>query len=734
MLSSRVKIDRVMLAILVYCGILWIYVYLSLSTSAMPDGDSGQWIMLARFYRGETVPSYLKPAAYPPLYPILLATAITISGNATQAVSLLGATIFVLLGISFFVVGKELWNSSAGFLALVLGSLSQYFFLYATSWGAYPMLLFLAWLNLAVSRFLIIYRGVNIPRRQYVYLSAFLGLCLFTHFPSTIIFVAVFALLGIHFLIGSKQHKIGDKIRLLLAFSTPTIAWSIYVSLIIKETLGYVENEAALFSRGVNTVWSYLFRLPESSAFVIAGVVATALGVVYAFRKRTGVSSFGFYFVSLWTFSTVILMCTLYLLGVKTEYTRFTYLIVPPLALNLAGALSAFVNANMRISIYMEGLKPRNISMKKLWWLLILIFLLLPFPSIHAFYTKSIRYYSVWKPGDFKESLEWIGRNTPVEGSVLTSKKIEGRLIEGLTGHDALFSFPERASYRPWEHDRSIAAETLLKSSISIENGYILVKFEKDSRSVPNQPAVSVCREGEYEDALWLRDSLSRITLITPRNEVQTFSIRDISRFSHEILKEPEVIRVISRFEKGVNQTKLYLDRTITIAKDSPVVSVHYSMRTASSFYVQNLSIGILDPWGRTRRNTQLDGELQLFYRTTSQRDMAVRLAWNKPDPTVSSQPLSERDSRIVTWLTFFPDATTSAKLDISIITTPTGRITNDFRLFEASQLVLQYNVTTALLVKDQNTWFKKINLYNIGFNVAFENNSYVVMVRSSNG
>lgn len=109
---------------------------------------------------------------------------------------------------------------------------------------------------------------------------------------------------------------------------------------------------------------------------------------------------------------------------------------------------------------------------------------------------------------------------------------------------------------------------------------------------------------------------------------------------------------------------------------------------------------------------------------------MAVRVVWDNRDAIISTQPLSDKDSRVVTWLTFFPNATTSAELDVKIITTPTGRLIKDLRLFEASQLIEQYNVNAALLIKDEDTWYQKINLINLGFDVAFENNSYIVMVR----
>lgn len=296
-MQLKVRISRISLLLVIFSIAMWVYVYLSLVQAVLVTGDSGQWIMLARFYKGQTVPSYIKPMAYPPVYPISLAAAITLTGNAVQGVNLLGATIVVFLGISFFVVGKELWDSTAGFLALLIGFIGQYFFLYAISWGAYPQLLFLAWINLAISRFIKINRDASIARRQYLYLGLFLGLGLFTHFPSAIILVAVFAVPCIHLLIVTKAQVVRYRVRLLLAFSIPFIAWATYVSFLINETIGYLENEAALLSRGVNTVWTSLFRSPESSAFVIVSVVASAFCVAYGSRKKPSFRSYGFLFV-----------------------------------------------------------------------------------------------------------------------------------------------------------------------------------------------------------------------------------------------------------------------------------------------------------------------------------------------------------------------------------------------------------------------------------------------------
>lgn len=698
------------------------------------SSDAGQWIMLSRFYRGLPVPSYLTPMAYPPIYLVLLALSVILINNAAIAFYALGATIFVLLSVSFFAVGNELWGVKAGFMALVLGSVSQYFFLYATSWGAFPQLLFFAWMNFAISRFAAINRSGNPSSRQILSFSLFVGLSLFTHAPSAIVLITVLGgLFIVHLVSRMKDLKILGVIKMLLAALLPLTAWGVYVAFFSQEMLGYIGSEASLYTRGISTVWFMLFRFTDSTAFILLSVLGMTLGLIWASKRKTDPSAFGFNLVGFWTFSLVILMCGLYLIGIQTEYTRFAYFIIPPLVLSLAGALSLLVQKNIEVTLSVEGLKPRHIRLNKWFFPIILIMLVLPFPAIHGFYQGAIQYYSGRNTDDLQAVFAWAKNNLPSNETVLTASPRDGRWLEGLTGTSAIFFMPARSSYRPWEHNRSLVADTIFTSSAAIENGYLLVKFQEAQGSTPLQPAILVNRDGEYVNAFWMRDSLTRVKLLTTSGTVQDLSLSDFQRASHEYAQESNVVRVISKFEKGVDTTKLYVIRTVTITSDKPVVSISYEIGAVEGFYFKDLSLGVLDPWDQTRKSTEFDKELRIKYGTETKTDMTVRLTWDQPAKVVLNGSVSKTDHRVVTWLSFFNNRTSTARVGIKIAVPSTGRLVNDLRFFKAAELIEEYNIKATLIPKDDKFWYRIINLQNLGFKKVFENDSYVILTRSQN-
>ena len=61
-------------------------------------------------------------------------------------------------------------------------------------------------------------------------------------------------------------------------------------------------------------------------------------------------------------------------------------------------------------------------------------------------------------------------------GTVLTSVR-DGKWLEGLTGREALFSLPVRYAVRPDEWQRSVDADTILRSSAALTNQFYFVKF-----------------------------------------------------------------------------------------------------------------------------------------------------------------------------------------------------------------------------------------------------------------
>src|SRR4029079_9632348 len=107
--------------------------------------------------------------------------------------------------------------------------------------------------------------------------------------------------------------------------------------------------------------------------------------------------------------------------------------------------------------------------------------------------------------------------NTPLgnaPGAVLTSVR-DGKWVEGLTGREALFNLPVRFAVRPDEWQRSVDADTILRSSAALTNQFYFVKFSEPastgSATAPGAITISMKHGGELGYALPLQQSATHL-------------------------------------------------------------------------------------------------------------------------------------------------------------------------------------------------------------------------------
>ena len=101
----------------------------------------------------------------------------------------------------------------------------------------------------------------------------------------------------------------------------------------------------------------------------------------------------------------------------------------------------------------------------------------------------------------------WIESELPEGAAVLTDVR-EGKWIEGLTGHPALFTQPVRYAFRPAEWQRSTDADALLRSTLTLTSGYVIGPVRRrsrvGSRAVPSALLLRPNHGGEFVDLLRL--------------------------------------------------------------------------------------------------------------------------------------------------------------------------------------------------------------------------------------
>jgi hypothetical protein len=117
----------------------------------------------------------------------------------------------------------------------------------------------------------------------------------------------------------------------------------------------------------------------------------------------------------------------------------------------------------------------------------------------------------VYQPRDaaaLTAAAEWIDHALGGQpGTVLTDVR-DGKWLEGITGREALFSLPVRYAFRPVEWQRTIDADTLLRSTMALTSGLVTAVYTDrrvvNGASIPSDLLLRVNHGGEFVDLLRL--------------------------------------------------------------------------------------------------------------------------------------------------------------------------------------------------------------------------------------
>jgi hypothetical protein len=115
-----------------------------------PGGDPGNWVATALAFIGRPYPPQLIPLAYPPVLFPLLGAAIVVAGSTVGGVELFAGALMVAFGLSTAALAAALLRTRVVALTVVVFLLADPAILAMFFWGAYPNLLGFVFLNLAL--------------------------------------------------------------------------------------------------------------------------------------------------------------------------------------------------------------------------------------------------------------------------------------------------------------------------------------------------------------------------------------------------------------------------------------------------------------------------------------------------------------------------------------------------------------------------------------------------------
>lgn len=676
------------------------------------SGDFGQWLMVSRFYAGESIPDYREPLAVAPLVPAFLGFLKTVLNDPIGALEILRMLLAFGLAAGLYAAGRAFFQARlAGLFAVVLGFGATPHVLELYAFGGLLQLAALIFLLLTLACFAAASGDVALQWRWWFAGGFTLALGMMSHTGSVVVLLPSAGLVALAVLLFTTP-KVQPKqwIRFLAPAAAPPLGALVYwLIVLVPLNRGYADNPATGAYRGANILLDRFTGNQLSVAIILVGATVTVIGVGYAFGTRR---SNGFVLVAAWSLASLAVVFAAVASGTPTDYPRFTALVLLPFVLATAGAGTILIRW-MTDSFVRGGDTLRfNIGGVAIGGVLLVSLLL---PQIDYFEREAAGY----SPQD-RHGIEvisgWLEHNLPRGQSVLALTPSHGKWIEGLTGIETVFSIPTRFSFRENELARSVVADTVIRSRMAMTNGTVSAKYIESAPAangeVPREVVITANHDGEWADLLRLRDSDTFLLLI----DGTTLRHRDLQAVSVERIETEDVVQVTTAWTSAPGTHLVNWVRTVSIAKDTNVVDVVDEVQSPTP--VQQIIVGF-GPFsgGELGRTDVAPGTTLFTFPRLGERQplMEVRLPEGGMVTTMGSR--------------FAVVASETTRLHTQFAAQTASRPIHELALLYPPELLAEYNVGAVLLEKGTAYPERLKRMEALGFRPEIEAGQYVLLV-----
>ena len=662
--------------LLIVLGVIGGIAIVGVTTPITGRGDFGQWLMASRYYLGLDIPAYRSIGALPPLVPMLLAGFQLVIPDPVVALQAFTAGILLVVAASFYVVGSVLLRSRVGGLLSVIGAfLITDRFLELLAFGGLFQLAAVAFINLAIAAFVRAGDGERDARRYWAIGSVCLVLLALTHVGTATVGIPIaLAVAGISVLRARRLRWVA-LLRAMLPLLIALVALGIYAAAVLAPaSKDYVSNPASLFYRGPGRLMSSLFAYGPTAAVVLTGAAAAVVGFgIDALKRSFGGGSI----VLTWSVGAWGFLLLAAVAGTGTDYPRFAPIVLAPLVVATAAALLALTRAMTR---QLQALAPSP----RLEFLAVLAPGLL---AVLAMPFAAVRYQSLmngYQPTDasaLTAAVEFVDTSLgSAPGAVLTSVR-DGKWVEGLTGREALFNLPVRFAVRPDEWQRSVDADTILRSSAALTNQFYFVKFAEPasngSATAPGAITISMNHGGEFVDVLQLRQADTHLIGASRTWTAQAGPLgTDESRTATSAT-------YLTRWEQSRGAESASFSRTVTVTDEASTMSV---VDNAPGYRIES----VLRPAaGMAFTSVSIDGRTaRLCLARIGEQEPCLELWASEPD----AQLRSTSEGIAV-------QTTTSTQLSLYLTDLTAGGDSVGLGLIDPAAVVARHDVKAAILL-----------------------------------
>jgi hypothetical protein len=686
---------------------------LVLLVSPNGSGDYGQWLMTSRYYLGEAVPDYRVIPAVPPVVPMLLAAIRTAVGDPILALHLLVALLLAALGAAFYLVGTVVAGSRwVGAFSVVIGLLVTDRFMELFAFGGVLQIAAVALIMYSVAAFLMAGRNTARAHWWWVTGASSMGLAALTHAGTGVIALMVGVVVAAMVAFGRRQlgwrTLMPDLAVLVLVLAAVGMYW---IQVLQPASAEYVTNPGTLAYRGPDRLFAaHLFSQWPTALLVVFGALslAAAGGWAIAHRRMDHSVVMVAWASVVWTFLLASVV-----VGVATDYPRFTTPLLAPLVISAAGGLVWLIRAGASLL----GRRGRHIPAGAILAVVVLAISLPAIPMALGAYARQATFYEVRDAAALERAVAWVDQALGSGDQAVLADVREGKWLEGLSGRESLFSQPVRYAFRTIEWQRSADADALLRSTTTLTSGLVTAmytdKVTSGQADLPMNLLFAANHGGEIVDLL--RIQASDTVLRRAGGGVMTADqLRPIRAAQTVTDLEASLTTVWARagapsdtaFAQGV--TVYQNGATMRLAQSSPHARITTTLRPLPSERLTSVRIRGQQVWACF---TQIGG-----------KPPCLRM-WAGPTGASWSRTV---DGGLQV------SSGTSGRLVVLITATTAGKRAIGLNLLDPASLVSKYDVGAVMLYRRTPAYEERLHrLEALGFSVAMSSGPYSVLLKA---
>jgi hypothetical protein len=690
--------------------------------------------MTSRFYLGQNVPDYRSITALPPLIPFLLAATRLIIPDPGIALQVFNLGLLLAMVASVYLVASALFaDRVAGLFAVALAFLVTDRFLELFAFGGMLQAGALVFTLLSVAAF--VQAGRNPSRGWWTLGSLALSLALLSHVGTGLLALPVcLGVAQLSFVTATRrattsedgtqagasyrsEEQRANRRRVLQsvagAMVIPAVVMAYWLLILLPASTEYVNNPASLNYRGADKLFKALESYWPTMVVMAIGVGCLTIEAARDLRHRR----LGPYVVlCTWAAGAWGSLLLSVLSHASTDYPRFATPLMAPLVVAGSGGL---LWLSRWLARYLHAHIPDLSRMQ--WRLGVLAMVCLMAPLGFQRYANHVKFYQPLDAPGLTSVGAWLGGELTAGESVVSPVR-EGKWIEGLTGHAAIFSQPVRYTFRPVERQRSLVADAIVRSAMAVASHDFFLKFSHGAsngqRTVPRGLIIGANHRGEFLDLLQIPASEVRVVGTAGPDDIRATLIGSRPVGVDEGVTGNDAI-VTTTWKGGVKGAVALVETTI-LHGTSPSFELIDQVATAQPVGGVEVQLWPLLPTtaARVERSGQ---QADLYFPQAGLEEPHVRIEVVDGNGVI----LLGQDGRVTV-----RSETDRVHLKVTALTTGEG--TSNAQILDPAQLIDAYDVAAVVLVRyDPAFESRESRLEDLGYRLGLSAGAYALMVRN---